>query len=186
MRGWAEVGLWVAVCFLAKISLHMHRPKTMFAPLTQSHAISQSFSRFHHFQMRDTNKFHFLHIFRNSFLYKIIVSFAMVIKRSPGGKSAGGGRSTSKPTCVVPPWTLTAFDDRPAPSMSTFSARVNSDLGNGSFWVEISDAERVDRCSWKCTRLRSYQLTSDLRDVYFFGYACNGHVWKQFRCLRLS
>ena len=32
MRGWADVGLWVAVCFLAKISLH--RPKTTFARLT--------------------------------------------------------------------------------------------------------------------------------------------------------
>ena len=30
------------------------------------------------------------------------VSFTMVIKRSPGGESAGGGRSTSKSTCVVP------------------------------------------------------------------------------------
>ena len=31
----------------------------------------------------------------------------MVIKRSPGGESGGGGRSTSKTTCVVPAWTLT-------------------------------------------------------------------------------
>ena len=110
----------------------------------------------------------------------------MVIKRSPGGESAGGGRSTSKSTCAVPEWSLTVFGDRPASSMSNFSASVNSDLGNGSFWVKVGDAEHVDRCSWKCTRVWSYQLTSDLRDVYFIGYACNGHVWKQFRCLRLS
>ena len=28
--------------------------------------------------------------------------------------------------------------------MSKFSASVNSDLGNGSFWLEIRDAEHVD------------------------------------------
>ena len=97
----------------------------------------------------------------------------MVIKISPGGESAGGGRSTSKSTFVVLAWTLTAFGDRPASSMSKFSASVNSDLGNGSYWVEIRDAGHVDRCSWKYTRVWSYQLTSDLRNVYFFGYACN-------------
>ena len=34
----------------------------------------------------------------------------MVIKRSPGGesRSAGGGRSASKSTCVVPVWALTS------------------------------------------------------------------------------
>ena len=31
--------------------------------------------------------------------------------------------------------------------MSKFSASVNSDLGNGSFWVEIGDAEHVDQCT---------------------------------------
>ena len=91
--------------------------------------------------MRDTNKFQFFFIFGNSFLYKIIVSFTMVIKISPGGESAGGGRSTSKSTCVL---FRPAFGDRPASSMSKFSASVNSDLGNGSFWVEIGDAEHID------------------------------------------
>ena len=136
--------------------------------------------------MRETKKFHFF-IFRNS-LHKITVSFTMVIKRSLGEEPAGGGRSTSKSTCAVPAWSLTAFGGRPASSMSKFSASVNSDLGNGSFRLEIRDAKHVDQCtgSWKCTRVWSYQLTSDLRDVYFLKYACNGRVWKQFRCLRLS
>ena len=40
LRRWADVGLWVAVCALAKISLR--RPRTTFAYLTQSQAISQS------------------------------------------------------------------------------------------------------------------------------------------------
>ena len=62
--------------------------------------------------------------------------------------------------------------------MSKFSASVNSELADGSFWVEIRDAEHVDRCSWKYTQVWSYQLTSDLRDVYFFGSAV------QWSCLR--
>ena len=79
--GWADVGLWVAACFLAKISLHRSTCKTTFARLTQSQAISQSFRVFISFRsMRDTTFF----IFRNSFLYKITVSFTMVIKKSPG------------------------------------------------------------------------------------------------------
>ena len=73
--------------------------------------------------------------------------------------------------------------------MSKFSASVNSDLGNGFFWVEIGDAQPGDRCGWKYRRVWLYQLTSDLRDVYFFFEyahgACNGRVWKQFRCLCL-
>ena len=84
-----------------EISLHRPSCKTTFARLTQSQAISQSFHVFITFRsMTDTTSFHF----RNSFLYKITVSFTMVIKRSPGGESAhaGGGRSTSKSTCVVP------------------------------------------------------------------------------------
>ena len=49
-----------------------------------------------------------------------------------------------------------------------------------------NDARHVHRCRWISTRVWSHQLTSDLRDVYFFGYACNGQVGQQFRCLRLS
>ena len=30
-------------------------------------------------------------------------------------------------------------------------------------WVEIRVAKHVDRCSWKCTRVWSHQLTSDLK-----------------------
>ena len=50
--GWADVGLWVAVCFLAKISLHRPTCKTTFARLTQSQAISQSFRAFISFRSR--------------------------------------------------------------------------------------------------------------------------------------
>ena len=63
-RGWADVGLWVAVCFLAKISSHRPTCKTTFARLTQSQAISQSFRVFTSFRSRrDTTFFHFSKLF---------------------------------------------------------------------------------------------------------------------------
>ena len=138
--------------------------------MTQSHAILQSiaFSSLSDQWERQKSFTFFRILFSKLFLYQINVSFTLVIKRSPGWESAGCGRSTSKSTCAVPTWSLTVFGDRPASSMSKFSASMSSDLGNGSFWVEIRDAEHVDRCSWKCTRVWSYRLTSDLRDVYFF------------------
>ena len=117
MRGWGDVGLWVAVCFLTKISFHRPTCKTTFARLTQSQAISKSFRVFITFRsMRDTTFFHFSTTL--FFLYKTTVSFTMVIKRSPGGEFAGGRRSTSKSTCVVPTCNLTALGDRSASSMS--------------------------------------------------------------------
>ena len=64
MRGWADVGLLVAVCFLAKISLHRPTCKTTIARLTQSQAISQSFRVLITFRsMRDTAFFHFSKLF---------------------------------------------------------------------------------------------------------------------------
>ena len=60
----ADVGLWVAVCFLAKISIHRPACKTTFASLTQSQAISQSFRVFISFRsVRDTTFFHFSKLF---------------------------------------------------------------------------------------------------------------------------
>ena len=64
MRGWADVGLWVAVCFLEKISLHRPTCKTTFTPLTQSRAISQWFRVSITFRsMRDATFFHFRNFF---------------------------------------------------------------------------------------------------------------------------
>ena len=78
MGGRADVGLWVAVCFLANISLDLDWPasKTTFARLTQSKAISQSLRVFITFRsMRDTTFFQISKLF---FLYNITVSFTMV------------------------------------------------------------------------------------------------------------
>ena len=63
-RGRADVGLWVAVCFLAKISSHRPTWKTTFARFTQSQSISQSFRVFISFtSRRDTTFFHFSKLF---------------------------------------------------------------------------------------------------------------------------
>ena len=71
------------------------------------------------------------------------------------------------------------FGDRPATSMSKFSVGMNSDLGNGSFCVEIRDANHVDVVEdlqeFDCI---NWPLIS--WDVYFFGISCIRRVWKQF------
>ena len=69
----------------------------------------------------------------------------MVIKRSPGGESAGGGRAVNFEIhlcssgmiseCI---WRSISFQ------YIRIEAGVNSDLGNGSFWVKIRDAKHVD------------------------------------------
>ena len=111
---WADVGLWVAVCFLAKISLHRPTCKTTFARLTHSQAISQSFRVFISFRsMRDTTVF----IFRNSIYTKLPFPLPWWSKDLLVDL-AGGAQSTSKSTCEVPAGTLTAFGDRSASSMS--------------------------------------------------------------------
>ena len=142
-RGWADVGLWVAVCFLAKISSHRPTCKTTFARLTQSQAISQSFRVFISFtSRRDTTFFHFSKLF----LYKITVSFTMVIKRSPGGQACrwravnfeihlwSSGKNAD---CIFGDWSCIQHVQ--------MEAGLNSDPGNDSFSDKIRDAKHVDR-----------------------------------------
>ena len=106
-RGWADVGLWVAVCFLAKISSHRPTCKTTFARLTQSQAISQSFRVFISFRSRrDTT---FFSIFETLFHTKLPFPLPWWSKDLLVDKHAGGGQSTSKSTCEVPARTLTAY-----------------------------------------------------------------------------
>ena len=141
---WADVGLWVAVCFLAKISLHRPICKTTFASLTQSQAISQSFRVFISFRsMRDTTFFSF---FETLFFYKITVSFTMVIKRSPGGQASCRWRAVN---FEIHLWSSGRNADCIWRSISIqhvqIEAGLNSDPGNDSFWDKIRDAEHVDR-----------------------------------------
>ena len=112
---WADVGLWVAVCFLAKISLHRPTCKTTFARLTQSQAISLSFRVFISFRsMRDTTFFHF-----SKLLFYTKLPFPLPWwSKDLLVDLAGGGQSTLQSTCEVPAWRLTAFFDRSASRMS--------------------------------------------------------------------
>ena len=129
----ADVGLWVAVCFLAKISLHRPTCKTTFASLTQSQAISQSFRVFISFRsMRDTTFFSF---FETLFFYKITVSFTMVIKRSPGGQASCRWRAVN---FEIHLWSSGMNADCIWRSICIqhvqIEAGLNSDPGNDSFW----------------------------------------------------
>ena len=139
--------------FLAKISLHRPTCKTTFAHLTQSQAISQSFRVFITFRLRrDTTLFHF----RNSFFsYKVTVSFTMVIKRSPGGEYAGGGRAVNFEIHLCSSGMISDCIWRSISIQYVqIEAGVNSDLGNGSFWVEIHDAQHVDHS--RLTQVKIY------------------------------
>ena len=92
------------------------------------HSHRQSRSHFAFSSLSDQGEIRLFFIFRNSFLYKITVSFTMVIKRSPGGQacrwravsfeihlwSSGknadcifGDRSVSSMSKWRPAWTLT-------------------------------------------------------------------------------
>ena len=100
MSGWSDVGLWVAVCFLAKISVHIYNLICTIDTVTGNLAVNSVFITFR--WMRETKKFRFFFIFQNSFLYKNTVSFTMVIKISPGGESAveRGGQLRNPPVPV--------------------------------------------------------------------------------------
>ena len=143
MRGWADVGLWVGVGFLAKVSLHRPRStcKTTFARLTQSQAISQSFRVFITLRsMRDTTFFSFFETifytklpfplpwWSKDLLWRIcrwlVVNFEIHLCSSD-----------MKSDCI---WRSISIQ------YVQIESGVNSDLGNGSFLVEIRDAKHVD------------------------------------------
>ena len=111
-RGWADVGLWVAVCFLTRISSHRPTCKTTFARLTQSQAISQSFRVSSLSDQGD-----FFSFFETLFYTKLPFPLPWWSKDLLVDKHAGGGQSTLKSTCEVPARTLTAYsaiDQHPA------------------------------------------------------------------------
>ena len=155
-----DVGLWVAVCFPAKISLHRSTCKTTFARLTQSQAISQSFRVFISFRsMRDTT---FFFIFRNSFLYKITVSFTMVIKRSPGGPCRWRAvnfeihlwSSGMNADCI---WRSICIQH------VQIEADLNSDPGNDSFWDKsVTLSMLIDLLTSTCRSTQVKIASTDL------------------------
>ena len=153
---------WVALCFRLKF----FTPKTSFELWTQSQAISQSIA----FSSLLTQ----WEIYEKVSIFSLFSDFIIQLlfllpwwwkyKISPGGESAGDGRSTSKSTCAVPAWSPTACGQRPASSMSKFSPSVSSDLGNSSFSLKIPYAEHVDRRSWNMREFDriNWPLTSEM------------------------
>ena len=144
----------VSRCRLVGICVHLGEkifrwPATTFARLTKSQGISQAIAYFHHFNFRSMRvirtSFNF-HVFETLF-YRITVSVTKVIKISPGGESAGRVVNFEIHLC-----TSVMNSDCIWQSISNqyvqmqIEPGVNSDLGNGSFWVEICDAKHVDQC----------------------------------------
>ena len=144
MRGWADVGLWLAVCFLAKISLHRPTCKTTFARLTQSQAISQSFRVFITFRsMKDTTFFSFSKLFfvqnyRFLFHGDEKISWWRICRWRAVNFEIHLCSSDMKSDCIWRSISIQYVQIEPG---------VNSDLGNGSLWVEIRVAKHVDRSS---------------------------------------
>ena len=100
----------------------------------------------------------------------------MVIKRSPGGEFAGGGRSTWKSTCEVPGWLHLAIDQHPvcpnlAPAWTLTSEfdRINWPLTSEmyTFWIctrvlQWSCLKAVSVSTFVLGGLRGFTATSDL------------------------
>ena len=69
MRGWSEVGLWIALCFLAKISVHKYILARLIDTVTGNLAVNSVFITFR--SMRETKKFHFFSFFKTLFYTKL-------------------------------------------------------------------------------------------------------------------
>ena len=153
MRGWADVGLWVAVCFLTKISLHRPTCKTTFARLTQSQAISQAFRVFITFRSRATTFFQFLKLFFSTKLPFPLPWWSKDLLAE--NLQVAGGQLRNPPVhfrrdCI---WRSTCIQ------YVQMEPGVNSDFGNGSFGVEIRDTKHVDLLTSRCrSTCRSTQV----------------------------
>ena len=142
-RAGADVGLWVAVCFLAKISFHRRTCKTTFARLTQSQAISQSFRAFISFRSRrDTTFFHFSKLFfiQN---YRFLDHGDQKISWWTSMQVAGNQLRNPPVKFRQERW-LHIWRSISIQHVQ-MEAGLNSDPGNDSFWDKIGDAKHVDR-----------------------------------------
>ena len=115
--------------------------------LHASHSHTQSRSHFAISSLSDQWEIRLFFIFRNSFLYKITVSFTMVIKKSPGGPCRWRAvnfeihlwSSGMNADCI---WRSISIQHV---RLVQIEAGLNSDPGNDSFWDKIRDAKHVDR-----------------------------------------
>ena len=135
-----DVGLWVAVCFLAKISFHRPTCKTTFARFTEWQAISQSFRVFITFRsMRDTTFFHFSKLIfctKYRFFYRGDQKMSWWCKWRAVNFEIHLWSSGMNADCI---WRSISIQH------VQIEAGSNSDPGNDSFSVEIRDAKHVDR-----------------------------------------
>ena len=142
-RGWADVGLWVAVCFLAKISSHRPTCKTTFARLTQSQAIPQSFRVFISFRSRtDTTLFHFSKLFfiqNYRFLYHGDQKISWWTSMQVAGSQLRNPPVKFRQERWLHIWRSISIQH------VQMEAGLNSDPGNDSFSDKIRDAKHVDR-----------------------------------------
>ena len=130
MRGWEGLSRCrlVGSCMCASWRRFLHIGLYVKPQLHAWHSHRQSRSHFAFSSLSHQGEIRLFFIFRNSFLYKITVSFTMVVKRSPGGQacrwravnfeihlwSSGknadcifGDRSASSMSIWRPAWTLT-------------------------------------------------------------------------------
>ena len=141
---WPDVDLWVAVCFLAKISLHRPTCKTTFARLSQSQAISQSFRVFISFRSRrDTTFFHFSKLFfiQN---WRFLYHGEQKISWWTSKLQVAGSQLRNPPVKFRQERWLHIWRSISIEHVQ-MEAGLNFDPGNDSFSYKIHDAEHVDR-----------------------------------------
>ena len=170
--GWADVGLWVAVCFRRRflyIGVHV-KPR-----LHAWHSHRESRSHFALSSLSDEEDIRLFFSFLETLFYtKLPFSLPWWSKDLLVDKHAGGGQSTSKSTCEVPARTLTAFGDRSASSMSKWRPawtltpemihfRTKSVTLSMLIDLLVLIIVHVDRCRW-----RAHQLTYDLKRCLLF------------------
>ena len=162
--GWADVGLWVAVCFLAKISLHRSTCKTTFPGLTQSQAISQSFRVFMSFRsMRDTTFFHSSKLF-------LIQNYRFLYhgdqKISWWTLQVAGSQLRNPPVKFRHERWLHLAINSSCIQHVQIEAGLNSDPGNDSFWNKsVTLSMLIDQLTSRST-CRSTQVKIAWTDLW--------------------
>ena len=96
----------------------------------------------------------------------------MVIKRSPGGESAGGGRAVNFEIHLCGRGMISDCIWRSISIQNVqIEAGVNSDLGDGSFWVKLRDAKYVHHS--RSTQVKIYTgliASTDVRPQEMFTF----------------
>ena len=191
-RGWADVGLWVAVCFLAKISSHRPTCKTTFARLTQSQAISQSFRVFISFRSRrDTTFFHFSKLFfiqNYRFLYHGDQKISWWTSMQVAGSQLRNLPVKFQQERWPHIWRSISIQQ------VQMEAGLISDPGNDSFWDKLTLSMLIDllTSTMSCRSTQVKIASTDLwpQEMFTFSEMLalveSERVGKQFRCLRLS